>query len=356
MFEYEPYFIDKALEYLFALKQNVPQKEIEIKKIFNNMEVPEDLYIEQDKKHILSTINEFLLRLDEIEKYLVKIFEEVSKTNELFTLMLHNIWEKNGETDKTFIKNESLEVYASKLQDLKYLGEETIQINSFKVHTYKFYSKSLDLTFFVDKYYDSKIAIDSIIKSTFKVNPKLLKYVDQMLILDIPNPDDMYWTDTYGYNSSTLASAGVARNTSVSKDGKQVMGINIYKPFKDLFLINYEFWENGAKEEIDEYASSYFVKNIAHEAAHCYDFANGNFSDDKDGVKSLWSIAMEKDNNFATSYAETAYNTTGSNCEDFAESIAILQENGYENFSKRCPNRAALLKKLFPEYFKGDIK
>ena len=146
------------------------------------------------------------------------------------------------------------------------------------------------------------------------------KSINELTITDIRNPNDLFWANQNRKSDFRTALTG--------RGGR----ITIYK------------YAYGNKLEY----------SFIHELGHNLDVKNGI----EYGISnsSEWIEAFKSDKKGAVSeYAKQSLNRTKNKyAEDFAESIALSQENS-KLFEANYPNRAAIIKKIFPElYRKGE--
>lgn len=182
----------------------------------------------------------------------------------------------------------------------------TLQVNKYKFNGVDFYEQAN-----IDQ---SKMSFQKILEAYNKVRQLVgdeqMKKLKRVLITDVRNPDDDYWSRVHGYDFPSAATGG---------DGE----INI--------------WKYANKDSLDE--------TFAHESGHVIDV------DRKISNSKKWRLAVKNDGNFASSYAEEAFNKRKVNkcAEDFAESLANLYKIGTVEFQRKYPHRFEILKQILSE-------
>lgn len=208
--------------------------------------------------------------------------------------------------------------------NMEYMGTLTKTMGSSNTADINFHllrEKYGDTNFYIQKDFDINEANYSIsdtideFKKLQNFSPELTSNVKEVTCTSIRNPDDGYWSNIHNEDFISAATGGNGT-------------INFYK--------------YSQPEEIK--------RIVTHEASHNYEIIDGFYtlSDSQ-----YWKNAVINDGNFASSYAEEAFNSRidGPLGEDFADSVANLNCMGATEFSKMYPNRAIILKQLFPEFF-----
>jgi len=212
--------------------------------------------------------------------------------------------------------------------NLDFLGEtiKTIGVypHSVPMECYKIFDQNTGIYLYIEKAFDPNVAdydvsdVVNALKQLGNDSSALAGSINEIAVTSIRNPADDYWTNFYGYENFSAATGG-----GVDKS------ITFYK-----------------------FASTDYIKNtIYHEGGHCFEGLDYDVSSTFE-----WRNAAYQDGFFVTNYAASAYQAyvnsgddKKSYCEDFAESIGYIGQYGYEEFEKKFPNRAALIKQIIPD-------
>ena len=309
----------------------------EIKQKLDNPEVRTKINIQDKVKNIETRINSNsgLSVNDTLNKDLEtyrKVLERLSKKSDSSKLAMN--YALNGDSSYVMKKigsisddNKFIILQMEKNPNLIYNGKTKVNFGSAQqtLDMHQLYDTKNKININVQSNYSSinneyGLTQNDVIEALEKISNKnsdMVERIHTVNITDIRNPDDSYWSvvnKTVDFQSAATGGGGE---------------INVYK-----------------------YSSSDQIENtLAHEMGHCMDIYN-NTSFGVSNSKA-WENAVIMDGNVGiTSYAENSrIRPTDKYAEDFADSIAILYKNGGDYFSKRYPNRAKLLKWLYPSLF-----
>lgn len=209
--------------------------------------------------------------------------------------------------------------------EISKVGDSSPEVNlTEELKFFKIYDSSNNTYIYVQQNLDYKRDVDFLLRALDDLktkSPNLAANVNDIYFTSIDCPSNPYWANIHNDPNFTCAALG----------------------------------GGGTIQFFGTFANENILATIYHEAAHTldnYEYINNSWMHSiSDSTE--WSTAVSYDNNWASNYAQDAFNSRneGRYCEDVADSIVNLRIMGSVEFIKMFPNRANVLYNIVPELF-----